>query len=141
MMNSDNSNNIPEKVINEIAELIDCGLICFLNPETLEIETILGESYYNDYSDMRNEVFSKIDNWPQCIEIVPPESWEGFDIMEKFALSLPETSNMRQKLLYALERERPFSHFKEIVETSEYRSLWFEFKHKQLMELVRYQLI
>lgn len=141
MTHSNNSNKIPEKIISEIAELIDCGLICFLNPETLEIETIMGNSYYDDYSDIKDEIFAKIDNWQKCIEIVPPESWEGFDIMENFALSLPETSNMRQKLLYALERKRPFSHFKEIVETSEYRSLWFEFKHKQLMELVRYQLI
>lgn len=82
MMSSYNSNNIPEKVINEIAGLIDCGLICFLNPETLEIETIMGNSYYDDYSDMRDEIFSRIDNWPKCIEIVPPESWEGFKIME-----------------------------------------------------------
>lgn len=141
MTHSNNSNKIPEKIISEIAELIYCGLICFLNPETLEIETIMGNSYYDDYSDIKDEIFAKIDNWQKCIEIVPPESWEGFDIMENFALSLPETSNMRQKLLYALERKRPFSHFKEIVETSEYRSLWFEFKHKQLMELVRYQLI
>lgn len=141
MTHSNNSNKIPEKIISEIAELIDCGLICFLNPETLEIETIMGNSYYDDYSDIKDEIFAKIDNWQKCIEIVPPESWEGFDIMENFALSLPETSNMQQKLLYELERKRPFSHFKEIVETSEYRSLWFEFKHKQLMELVRYQLI
>lgn len=141
MMNSNNSNNIPEKVINEIAGLIDCGLICFLNPETLEIETIMGNSYYDDYSDMRDEIFSRIDNWPKCIEIVPPESWEGFKIMEKFTLSFPETSIIRQRLLNALDRKEPFSHFKEIIETSEYKSLWFEFKHKELIELVRNQLI
>lgn len=141
MMYPDNSNKIPEKVISEIAELIDCGLICFLNPETLEIETIMGNSYYDDYSDIKDEIFAKIDNWQKCIEIAPPESWEGFDIMENFALSLPEASTIRQRLLNALERKRPFNNFKEIVETSKYRSLWFEFKHKQLMELVRYQLI
>lgn len=141
MIHPDNSRDIPEEIITEIAELIDCGLICFLNPDTLEIETILGESYYNDYSDMRHEVFSKIDDWGKCIKIVPPEPWEGFNIMKKFALSLPETSNMRQRLFNVLERRGPFSHFKEIVETSEYRSLWFEFKNKQLMELVRCQLI
>lgn len=42
MTYSDKPTNIPQKVINEIAELIDCGLICFLNSETLERETILG---------------------------------------------------------------------------------------------------
>lgn len=25
---------IPEKIIGEIAEWLDCGMVCFLNPET-----------------------------------------------------------------------------------------------------------
>lgn len=33
---------IPEKIIGEIAEWLDCGMVCFLNPETGKVETTLG---------------------------------------------------------------------------------------------------
>lgn len=131
---------IPLSVIKEIAELIDCGLVCYLNPDTFEIEDIPGDSFVNYHTDIEEEIFSRIDKWEKFIKIIPPESWETYNIMEEFTVTLPNTSIIKQKLINALNRKRPFSHFKEIIETSEYSSLWFEFKNKQLIEFVKDQL-
>ena len=41
--------NIPDLLITEIAQEIDMGMVCFINPETLELESILENSYiYED---------------------------------------------------------------------------------------------
>ena len=139
---------IPEKIIGEIAEWLDCGMVCFLNPETGEVETTLGPSYDDYYAmdedeedSLEAEALSRIDSWERVVRIDPPESWESFQIMEDFVeQALPEECPLRSSLARALKGRKPFSHFKSLVDDSEYRSLWFDFKHKQLMELVRNQL-
>ncbi len=39
------SSQYPAELIKNIAEEIDCGFVCFLNTDTLETESIPGESY------------------------------------------------------------------------------------------------
>lgn len=88
------------------------------------------------------EALSRIDFWERVVRIDPPESWESFQIMEDFVeQALPEECPLRSSLARALKGRKPFSHFKSLVDDSEYRSLWFDFKHKQLMELVRGRVI
>ena len=43
----------PKELIKSIAEEIDMGMICFLNTDTLEVESVLGESYNacDDFED------------------------------------------------------------------------------------------
>lgn len=35
----------PKEVITSIAQKIDMGMICFLNTDTMEFDSVLGESY------------------------------------------------------------------------------------------------
>lgn len=140
---------IPEKIIGEIAEWLDCGMVCFLNPETGKVETTLGPSYDDYYAmdedeedSLEAEALSRIDSWERVVRIDSPESWESFQIMEGFVeQALPEECPLRSSLARALKGRKPFSHFKSLVDDSEYRSLWFDFKHKQLVELVRGRVI
>ena len=89
---------IPEKIIGEIAEWLDCGMVCFLNPETGKVETTLGPSYDDYYAmdedeedSLEAEALSRIDSWERVVRIDPPESWESFQIMEDFVeQALPE---------------------------------------------------
>ena len=78
---------IPEKIIGEIAEWLDCGMVCFLNPETGEVETTLGPSYDDYYAmdedeedSLEAEALSRIDSWERVVRIDSPESWESFQI-------------------------------------------------------------
>lgn len=78
----------PKELIRSIAEEIDIGMICFLNTDTLEVESVLGESYNaygdDDFKDFYQEVYDKIDDWVNLIRIEPPQSWLSFKIIEDF---------------------------------------------------------
>ena len=135
---------IPEKyrvLVHSVAESIDCGLVCFINPETLEMEQISKamlddpqEYYLITGVDMNKEKFLHHD-WKIYITVEPRESRETFQIMERFIDKLND-NKLRNKLINALNNKRPFAHFKNIVESSNYRNDWFAFKQKQLEWLV-----
>lgn len=128
-----------QKAVHEIAEYLDCGLTCFFNPDTLELEYVpknlddpeeyelmTGESYEDSF---------KHESWNRCIVIEPPESRESFKIMERFIDEIDDRK-LQNSLVDALNRRRPFANFKHIVETSEFRQAWFDFKQQQLEILV-----
>ena len=131
---------IPEKykkVVSKIAEYIDAGLICFLNPDTLEVEDIPFDLYDDpdEFEALTGETAESLnlkhESWKKCITIEPPGSHESFNIMEFFTQSL-NNENIQSQLFDALNRERPFANFKNIIENSTLRQSWFNFKHEQL---------
>ena len=139
----DESFEIPEKykeIVKDIAEKIDCGLVCFLNPDTMEMEEV-DPNFINDpeeYEAITGEKYEgqfQNSNWENCIEIEPLESSESFQIMEQFVDEI-EDKKLQNKLISALKNRKPFSHFKQIIDNSEYREYWFKFKQRKLEELV-----
>jgi len=146
---------IPEKyreLVHTVAENIDCGLVCFINPETLEVEEIPkgmldgfsdfsinrefgDEDDDDDDDDDDDEQKFLHDDWETYITVEPRESGESFKIMEKFVGEVNE-KNLKNKLINALSNRRPFANFKNIVESSNYRKEWFAFKQRQLEILV-----
>jgi hypothetical protein len=142
----DETVEIPEKyqqTLHDIAEYIDCGLVCFLNPETLELEYIHPnefDSYDRFEEDEENEEEEpdsafKHDSWEKCITVEPRESHESFKIMEYFVDEV-EDKQLQNRLVHALNNRHPFASFKALVESSKYRKQWFDFKQKELEELV-----
>jgi len=138
---------IPEKykkLVHDVAENIDCGLVCFINPETLEVEEI-PKGMVDGFSDfsLNSELDDEEDDeqkflhedWESCISVEPRESNESFKIMEKF-VDEANDKNLKNKLVNTLNNRRPFANFKNIVESSNYRNEWFAFKQKQLEILV-----
>ena len=138
---------IPEKyreLVHNVAENIDCGLVCFINPETLEVEEI-PKGMLDGFSDfsLNSELDDEEDDeqkflhedWESCISVEPRESNESFKIMEKFVDEVND-KNLKNKLVNTLNNRRPFANFKNIVESSNYRNEWFAFKQKQLEILV-----
>jgi hypothetical protein len=134
---------IPEKyrkVVHDIAENIDCGLVCYLNSETLELEDVPRDSVYDpeEFEMVTGESFEKTlkhEQWDRCITIEPREGHEAFKIMEQFVYEI-EDKMFAQKLAGILNRKRPFANFKANVESSEYRQQWFDFKQAALEEMV-----
>ncbi|MDD4426165.1 MAG: hypothetical protein PHS40_09595 [Mariniphaga sp.] len=132
-----------EKHITEIADSIDAGLICYLNPETLEMEDI-PQMLMNDPEEFEaittgthqeDEEFQH-EKWDEYYKFEPLESHESFQIMESFADSLKNES-LQNQLYYALNHSRPFANFKAIIQNSKERQNWFNFKKEFLKQHVR----
>jgi len=76
--------------ILEIAELLDCGMICFYHLSTGTIES--HPDPYGPYYDPEpwQDIIDKIENnWHNYIRFEKMDSNEGFRVMEDFAFSLP----------------------------------------------------
>lgn len=90
--------NIPDQLITEIAQEIDMGMVCFINPETLELESILGNSYiYGDTEEFNQEIFAKVNKWKKYIHIEPLESRESFVIMENSLNAAYQTKTVSKR--------------------------------------------
>ncbi|MDR1716514.1 MAG: UPF0158 family protein [Prevotella sp.] len=135
----------PKELIKSIAEEIDMGMICFLNTDTLEVESVLGESYNaygdDDFEDFYQEVYDKVDNWVNVIRIEPPQSWQSFKIMEDFIETcILDDDSVKKRLWNAISKRKPFQNFKFIIDDSRYRQCWFDFKQSKLEQFVLEQL-
>jgi len=127
-----------KKVVSQIADSINTGFICYLNPETLLTEDIPQELINNPYEFemMTGESLDSMDlqhsKWENCICFEPLKSYESFKIMKLFAENMTDT-RLQMKLINSLNRRKPFANFKAIIDDSPYRQDWFDFK-KQWLE-------
>jgi hypothetical protein len=90
-------------------------------------------SQIKNLNKMKTEEFNHY-GWKNKITVEPLESHESFKIMERFVGEVPE--RMRNKLAEVLNRHSPFANFKAVVENSEYRQQWFDFKKKEFEQHV-----
>lgn len=60
--------------------------------------------------------------------------------MENFANQLND-GLFKDQLLEALSKRKPFRHFKHLIDQSEFRQHWFDFKQKELEKHVEKQII
>jgi hypothetical protein len=136
---------LPEKftpIINPIAQSIDAGFICYLNPETLEMEDVPKSMMDDPYEfkmvtgiDLEEEEL-KHESWDKCYVFEPLDSDESFRIMESFAKNV-EDEILQEELFYALSHHKPFGHFKAIIDHSPFRQDWFDFKIQWLEDHVK----
>ena len=140
--------DIPEKfkkVVAEVADSLTAGFVCFVNPDTLETEDIpqqiLNEP--GDFEAMTGESIEDLNQkhigWEKCIKIEPPASYDSYKIMEHFAEKVPN-AGMREKLIDVLNERKPFANFKRIIDNSDYRQDWFDFRQARLEEYVYEEL-
>jgi len=137
---------IPEdfrKIVKAIAESIDCGMICFLNPDTLEVIEIpkdrinelnfefVADDDEEDYTTDFDDELKKLDEWKQEIRFDTPSSDESFSIMKAFASQLSD-KKLQDLLFKVLGRSHPFANFKNIIDQSKYRQQWFGYKQKAM---------
>ncbi|WP_297090987.1 UPF0158 family protein [uncultured Draconibacterium sp.] len=125
-----------KKLVSEIADSLLAGLICFFNPDTFEVQDISKDLAYDpeEYEMITGETFEsaglKHETWQNCLTIEPMESHDSFKIMENFVDEIKDT-NIQEKLINALNRKKPFANFKYLVEDSDYRQHWFDFRQAQ----------
>ena len=131
------------KQINEIAQEIDCGLRCYLNLKTGRIiSTPDFELNFDDGKEFYEEELEELENnWGDYAEIVRPRSSDSFRFMADFAEQLKDGNRLKDRLLDALNKNKPFSRFKlEIDNSGEFRQKWFDFKLAKLENWVTEKL-
>lgn len=126
--------------IKEIADQLDCGFICYLNMKNGEILFLPDLLKHPDIEmEAWSEAQGKIDrNFHDYKVIEPLESYDSFKIMAEFAETLLDSNPLKNKLIYALNRKKPFREFKFAIDNSgKYRQIWFGFKNLKLQEWVK----
>lgn len=126
-----------DAAVRGIAQELDMGMVCFLNPDTLEMESVPGPSYEpygdGDFDECRREICGRVDSWKKCVRVDPPETWESFEIMEDFIREcVPDNVSVGKRLRYAISGRKPFRNFKRAIDGSVYRQGWFDFKQSRL---------
>ena len=68
----------PVDIISDIAEETGMGMVCFLNLDTLETESVPGAAYDSyecgDFDEYYQEVYRKVEHWENCVRIDPPKA-------------------------------------------------------------------
>ncbi|MCA1762219.1 MAG: UPF0158 family protein [Flavobacteriales bacterium] len=131
---------LTDKDIAEIAELLDCGFICFYHRPTGEIESHPDPNDIYFDPEPWEDIMAKIENdWENYDRFEKMNSNEGFQVMENFAYAINDL-NFRYKILERLTRRKPFQNFKILIDSSNHRQNWFEFKKNAYIDFVKQQI-
>lgn len=131
---------LTDENIVEIAELLDCGMICYFHRPTGTVESHPdpNDPYFDP--DPWQDIIDKVENdWDNYDRFEKMDSNQGFQVMENFAYSLTDLK-FRDKILDRLSKRKPFQNFKILIDSSDYRQDWFDFKEKAYIDHVKQQI-
>jgi len=135
--------NSNKNIIKEIAENLDCGFNCYYNSNTSEIVTIPNFSDIADeeeFKEIIQEGLEKINKQKAgFVKFEVLESFESFKIMERFVEQISD-QQFKSELENILQKKKPFQNFKYLLDNSDYRQRWFDFKQTELERIVENQL-
>ena len=128
---------LTQNQITDMAQDLEAGMKIFINRKDLEIRTILDwDEMYGD-TEIWDDEMDKIEHeWTDYVVIEKLESRDAFKIMARFIGEIDDRP-LAEALSNVLERKSPFANFKAIVERSDYREKWFEFKNQSYANYVR----
>jgi hypothetical protein len=133
--------NISNKFVSLIAQALDCDMICFMNPDTYEVEDVPHDFLSGMYHDETwQEALNRVDQWGRYITIDRPNSTESVKIMQMFVEECVPSGNLKDELENALTLRRPDKNFNRIVERSDYRDKWATYNRRQMMMHIRRKL-
>ncbi len=124
--------------IKDIAGELICGMNCYYNKKTEGIIKIPDiDNQIGDIDEVWKRDLKRVeDNQSDFVEFEMMDSRESFLVMEYFTDSVDDPE-LREELINALNRPKPFSNFKWIVDNSgDYRQRWFDFRDKKYIEWV-----
>ena len=137
----DLSIDISNIFISHIARALDCDMICFVNPDTYEVEDVPHDFLSGMYFDETwQEALDRVDQWGSYITIDRPVSAESAKIMQTFVDECVPVGHLKEQLNNALALRRPDQYFHKIVEKSDYRNQWVIYNRRQIMRHIRQKL-
>ncbi|MBN1969341.1 MAG: hypothetical protein JXR48_01670 [Candidatus Delongbacteria bacterium] len=131
---------LTDKQIKDIAEEIEGGMVLYYNLITGEIKSLPNFDTFGYDHDLWNEEIDEIEeNYRNYFKFEGFDSHESFRIMADFIYTV-EDERMQEKLFDTLKMHHPFRNFKDIVEYSEYRQKWFDYKSMRYIQEVKVQI-
>jgi hypothetical protein len=133
--------NLTEKQFTEIADLLISGMVCVIEKKTGKIDSHPEDmNFFEEEENPWEELIEKVEeDWDSYILIDPMPSNESFNVMKNFTDTLEE-SELKARLISALEKAKPFHNFKTIIDDSgEYRQKWFDFSLQENIKWVKMQ--
>lgn len=135
--------NSDKNIIKEIAGNLDCGYDCYYNPKSDEIVTIPNSSLISDENEFKEffkDDLKKINEQKaDFIKFEILDSFESFKIMERFVQQMTDQKFPLQ-LEDILKKKKPFQNFKLLIDNSDYRQKWFDFKQGEFERMIKDQL-
>ncbi|MDN3657066.1 UPF0158 family protein [Ferruginibacter paludis] len=128
--------------IKEISQQLDCGFRAFYHKLTGELIFVpdTDRHFDMDTSAWKEELKRLKKNFLNYQEIYAMEASDSFKVMAEFSEQITD-ERLRAKLIDALERKGPFTHFKFVIDNAgDYRQHWFAFKGNSYYEWVVDQL-
>ncbi|TNE81477.1 MAG: hypothetical protein EP332_03550 [Bacteroidetes bacterium] len=130
---------LSEAEIEKIASELDLGMICHYHRVTGELVCFPDpDNEYVDAEMWKDEIKKVKNDAKNYHRFEPMNSTEAFRVMEHFAESLSDAP-FASKLYKALANRRPFQGFKLLVDQSDYREQWFDFKRIAYLQFVKEQ--
>lgn len=125
-----------ESTVQQIADALYNGFVCYLNPETLEIEQIAQDTYFDADSiseqndDMLDEYALDFMKWDSYIKFEPPGPNELLVMMEKYVSQLQD-SLIGSRLVSALDDLTPVTSFQKMVTECGQEDDWMDFRRQE----------
>lgn len=130
------------KQLNNIAQSLDIGFICYVHKETGELKEVISEEAAEEtgvWEEWKSDM-QEIENEPdKYVQLEAMTSDDSYRVMEAFAHQV-EDKVMQGRLLATLEGYKPFANFKHQIDNSDIREDWFAFKQEKLEEFVMGQI-
>ncbi len=143
--------NLSPEQIDEIAQNIDMGMICFyhipsgrivnLVSEVAEVDPDFSGLYSEEELKERDQLDDIEAHLDEYISFEKMSSRNAFDVMRAFALS-HKHNTIKENLLLSLEKKHPFQSFKKALFSlpKEVSNEWYAFKNKKNRKWVEEQL-
>ena len=134
--------NVSKEILNDIAESLEAGFICYLHKKTLEVIEVPDSNRHPDMdTDAWQEDIDKVSaDRKNYKKIEGMDSSDSFSVIEDFVFSL-ENGFVKTQLIQAIEGKKPFANFKHQIDNSgDYRDQWFKFRKDRNINWVQKQL-
>lgn len=143
--------NIPPEyadIIMQITEALDDGFVCFLNPETLEVEQAsnsglfgVSETEYDEQNDdMVDEFGLDYPEWRAYVRFEPFGRNDLLNVMEGYVEQLQDDT-LRTQLENLSDKEELVTEFDEIMERTGNTENWNSFRKKEIGNYVTSHLM
>ena len=136
-----------ESIIEQITESVYNGYVCYLNPETLEIEQVADEGtagmseseYAEQNDDMIDEFGLNYTQWEDYIRFEPFSRDDMMNRIDDFITNLDD-QNLKLELDDFLDEEELFNQFPAILERTGYALDWNVFLRNEIESYVKIQI-
>lgn len=133
------SREIKPEVLNDIADSLEIGLVCFYHKITGEVESYPQAIEDNgDEDGSWKEITAKIEeNYPDYVRIECMNITEAHNVMKEFAVQINEVS-VKTRFLNALSHKKSFQNFNHTLHYyPALRDEWFKFRRLRYIEYVK----